>query len=210
MKRFALLALLPLAFACETPADEPASAETEALRVDGRIVRNPFARRLPSADFHAALARPVTSPGFFTGQPAEQACLDVCGAEPWCDALCAPADAQAEGPAFGASERLPEECPACGRETGFAPRPPAVAVRVEGLTVVVEWSAVTGAEAYELYVLRGKADGGFERLTDLTVHETEVRLSMLAAGHTYVFVVTPYLEGELDVELMGTSEPLSL
>jgi hypothetical protein len=210
MNRLVLLALVPVVLACEAPPAASDASAPAALRVDARPARSPFARRWPTAEFHAALARPVTSPGFFTGEPAEQACLDVCGAEPWCAALCAPGDAGAEGPAFGASERAPEECPACGRETGFAPQPPAVSARSEGLTVVVEWTAVRGAEAYELNVLRRKADGGYERFADDTVHETSARLSMLATGHTYVFVVTPYRAGELDVELMGTSEPLSL
>lgn len=212
MKRLALFALMPFAVACEPPADrsQPEAIEAAPLRVEARLPRSPLARRLGAADFKSALARPVTSVAFFMGQPAEQACLDVCGAEPWCDALCAPEDPPVAGPAFGASERAPDDCPACGRETGFAPQPPAVSATAEGQTVVVAWTSVTGAEAYELFVLRGKDDGGFERIGDHTVHETEARLSMLAGGHTYVFVVTPYIAGELDVELMGTSEPLSL
>jgi len=212
MRRIALVALMPLAAACEAPEDRTQSAvpEAAALRVEARVPRLPFERRFETADFKSALARPVTSAAFFMGQPAEQACLDVCGAEPWCDALCAPADPPAAGPAFGPSARAPEDCPACGRETGFAPQPPVVSVTAEGRTIVVTWTRVNGAEAYELYVLRGKDDGGFERVGDHTVNETEARLSMLAGGHTYVFVVTPYIEGELDIELMGTSEPLSL
>ena len=180
-------------------AVSPAPVRAVRLRADAR------------RDLHRAATTPFTTPGAEAVAAADaQACLDHCGGAPWCDALCGPAEVEpAEG--FADAQRPPADCPACGRETGFLPSPPTVEARREGQFVAVEWTAVAGAEEYELVVLRQKLGlADYERFGDQTTVETEARISMLPAGYVYVFAVTPYLEGDLAVELTGFSTPQSL
>lgn len=211
----AVLFTLLCATAC-APVDDaagPATGSTsDTLGVVSRA--QPRAIRL-RADARRDLRRAATAPFATPGAEADaaadaQACLDHCGGAPWCDALCGPAEVEpADG--FAEAQRPPADCPACGRETGFLPSPPTVEARREGQFVAVDWTAVPGAEEYELVVLRQKQGlADYERFGDQTTVETEARISMLPAGYVYVFAVTPYLEGDLVVELTGFSTPQSL
>lgn len=211
----AVLITLLCASAC-APTDDAAGTPTGAS-LDTLAVATPArvqAVRLRAdavRDLRRSATTRFTPPGAEAGaSPDAQACLDHCGGAPWCDALCGPADVEpADG--FAAAQRPPADCPACGRETGFLPSPPAVEARREGQFVAVEWTAVPGAEEYELVVLRQKLGlADYERFGDQTTVETEARISMLPAGYVYVFAVTPYLEGDLAVELTGFSTPQSL
>lgn len=214
---FAVLITLVCAAACGPATDATDSTETSAATADSLVVAAPQASRAVRlrADVRRDLRRAARVPFAAPADAAEaaadaRACLDHCGGAPWCDALCGPADVEpADG--FAAAQRPPADCPACGRETGFLPSPPTVDARREGEMVAVEWSAVAGAEEYELVVLRQKRGlEDYERFGDQTTPDTEARISMLPAGYVYVFAVTPYLGGDLAVELTGFSTPQSL
>jgi hypothetical protein len=208
------LSLLPACGPADDASDDTAQSATDSLAAmapsHDRIVRlRADARR----DLRRAATLPFAAPGAGAGGPFgadAQACLDHCGGAPWCDALCGPAEVDpADG--FAQAQRPPADCPACGRETGFLPSPPTVEARREGQFVAVDWTAVAGAEEYELVVLRQKRGfEDYERFGDQTTSETEARISMLPAGFVYVFAVTPFIDGGLAVELTGFSTPQSL
>lgn len=215
---FAVLACGPVESPVDRALDDqdaPTTTATEAAVAPApegmRHVR--LLERIAAQDLRrAGVARVAVLEGGTPVGPRAQACLDNCGGAPWCDALCETEEEEIGGaPAFAEAQRPPADCPACGRETGFLPSPPTVEATREGQVVAVDWTEVTGAEQYELLVLRQKDGfGEYERFDDQTTVETEARVSMLPAGFVYVFAVTPYLEGDLAVQLTGVSSPLSL
>ena len=216
-------ALTLLAFACtpaespdpleemSVPASENAEAPITANAVGVRHVR--VLERIAAQDLRRTSASHVVEldEGRSVGLRA-QACLDNCGGAPWCAAMCETFENLNGDPAFPEEAQRPAaDCPACGRETGFLPAPPTVEARREGQVVEVRWSEVTDAEQYELVVLRQKGNfGNYEVFGDQTTVDREAHVSMLPVGFVYVFAVTPYLQGELAVQVTGYSAPLSL
>jgi hypothetical protein len=151
--------------------------------------------------------------------PADE-CSSACGPEKVCAALCRigafePGDRRD----FERRERASRpqvDCLACGRETGFQPAPDGpepvsveATVDDKGL-VVLTWTAFEGAEAYELWVLRGRGDGTPAAVFNRTVVGTQTRLSQLETGWRWYFSVTPLVEGDLVEAARGESEPIDL
>lgn len=217
-----VLGLAAALSACQMAEPGAESSATASERAQGvRVGHAPVGRLAPATYLLRRGAREALDRGAATRLRAPEleadlaadmrVCLDACGGAPWCEALCGAPEDLAHEPGFADAQRPPEDCPACGRETGFTPTPIDVEVRRDGQFVVVDWEDVPDVTDYEVFVLRQKAfDGGYERFEDLTVAGSEIRFSMLPTGFVYIFAVTPYVGGELAHELTGHSDPLSL
>ena len=147
----------------------------------------------------------------------DPACADACGRLPWCAAVCRadeddpfsprPFAQRAMARAFAAGD---VECIACGRETGFSPRPVEVAVVDEGEYLRVMWTAVAGASEYEVLVSRSKGSGTSAMpVLDIRVLEPQsiFAAAQFQAEFSYIFTVAVIVDGEVDVRYTGTSAP---
>jgi hypothetical protein len=148
------------------------------------------------------------------------ACANACGPEKVCAALCRigayDPDARRDFEPGERASRPHADCVACGRETGFQPAPEGPEpVSVEAVvddkgSILLNWTAHEGAEAYELWVLRGRGDGTPAAVFNRTVVGTQTRLSQLETGWRWYFSVTPLVDGDLVEAARGESEPIDL
>ena len=208
-----LLAALLGTAACEPGLDPSETNGAKAALAVAAPVHRMAASHLFDREKNAA--EPAQREGAFFQSPASddqgmQSCVGRCGGLPFCETMCFLQE-PAAGPRTQIERKVDHDCLVCGRETGFLPQPVEVSAEIEGAGVQVRWNPIEEAEQYELIVSRQKgANEPFEQYADETVAGTEWRFSVLPPSYTYVFSVTPYLDGVLAPERTGTSSPLEL
>jgi hypothetical protein len=208
--------------AADDPTPDPASTTATPLAANGlqavfQRASGNFGERNPLPAFSEK--SPPDMQRIQANVPADE-CSNACGPEKVCAALCRigafdPSARRDFEPGEQAS-RPQVDCLACGRETGFQPAPDGPEpISVEAVvddkgSIVLTWTGFEGAEAYELWVLRGRGDGTPAAVFNRTVVGTQTRLSQLETGWRWYFSVTPLVDGDLVEAARGESEPIDL
>lgn len=150
-------------------------------------------RALPAADQFAEQAR-AQAIARQKRDAAQSAACDDC-ADRACAMQCFMQDELLDGPEGNA---VPVQCLACGRETGFLPRPTLHLALVGEKTVELTWDAVANADAYVIHGVRWTSEGATETMeTSSTWRTADTRLQLnLEAGSSYTFQLVAWTEEE--------------